>query len=413
MEPKVVIVAFRCLSIRHGISRAVSTICAYFKRRALVITDIYNRGFTHTISNETPIFEFGRSYSSYTLLPLRVNEILRASIRIKTIAEKSGVKVLNAHGYDSLFCSCMAKLLSFGGLVVSWQIYDEEEIFSFLSRRSSRLVASLGLVDQILVLSMKMKRLVEKNLRLPNVFVLRLGVCPELLELSEKYSRGLIETPRSLRNMIGLEDQQHIRLYFHGILVPRRRIEDLLQAVAILKQELRTVRVALYVGDGLNRDLLYMHGLRQLIDGLDLADDVIFLDSLDDDEAIAFMYDYCDIFVFPCDHQSWGLAPLEAMLFRKPVIVSSGAGVSEVLARESLAEIVPPKDPRMLAISIMNMIKDERWRRKLGDRGRNFVVRNLTYVSTGRQLEELWLSACPSIRFMWLRISLDRKKRAT
>ena len=42
------------------------------------------------------------------------------------------------------------------------------------------------------------------------------------------------------------------------------------------------------------------------------------------------MYRICDIFVFPNTNQTWGLAPLEAMVFKKPVIVSTGSGVSEV-----------------------------------------------------------------------------------
>jgi len=38
------------------------------------------------------------------------------------------------------------------------------------------------------------------------------------------------------------------------------------------------------------------------------------------------------------------------MLFEKPVVVSSAAGVSEVLDGEDVAVIVPPKNPRELAM---------------------------------------------------------------
>ncbi len=131
-----------------------------------------------------------------------------------------------------------------------------------------------------------------------------------------------------------------------------------------------------------------MNAVKQLTIDLDLREHVIFLDALRSDAEIAFMYNYCDIFVFPCDHQSWGLAPLEAMLFAKPVIVSSGSGVSEVL--EGVASIVPSRNPRILAASILNMIRDEPLTRRFAERGRKLVTDCFTYNSTGRQLEELW-----------------------
>jgi len=343
------------------------------------------------VSDWAPIYELGPGYSSSVFLPTRIIRIFETAIRIERIAEKSTAKVLYAHGWGSLLRSCIAKFLSRGKLKVSWQIYDEEEVASkgFIFTFVSWLLASVRLIDQILVLSMKMKRLAEKNLRVTNVFVLRLGLCPELIELSEKHCCDLIKMPESLRHLVRTQDEHRIRLYFHDILIPRRRLEDLFHAVATLK-EAGITNVILYVAGSLDRDRPYVNRLRQLIRELDLSDDVIFLDSLDNDEAIAFWYKYCDFFVFPCDHQSWGLAPLEAMLFGKPVILSLGAGVSEVLAPERLAAIVPPRNPRMLATSIMNLIKDERMRQKLAIRGRDFVRKNLTYISTGRQLEELW-----------------------
>jgi len=77
---------------------------------------------------------------------------------------------------------------------------------------------------------------------------------------------------------------------------------------------------------------------------LHLSDNVHFLGLLTEEE-LAFMYKNCDAFVWTGDDQSWGLAPLEAMLFGKPIIISAGNGVSEVLD-ESVAMVVPLRDPK-------------------------------------------------------------------
>ena len=56
-----------------------------------------------------------------------------------------------------------------------------------------------------------------------------------------------------------------------------------------------------------------------------------------------------DAFVFPSRRQSYGLAPLEALAARTPVVLSAGAGVSEVIGGRPGVHVVPPEDPDAIA----------------------------------------------------------------
>jgi glycosyltransferase involved in cell wall biosynthesis len=386
MKPRVAILVFRQLGVRNGVSRTISTISAYFKERAVIITDVYNAKATHRMSDRTAIHQLGPAVISSPIIPLRIIKILLASAEVKRIAKESGIKFLSAHGFYSLLCSCIAKLLSMRKLRVSWLVYDDVEICSPFRRLAAIFLARVGLVDQLLVLSAKMKVLARAKLKVSNVSVIRLGVSLELIELSHQYAEDRSQTicDKSFRR------DGRIKLYFHGLLNPGRRIEDLLEAVAIVNRESERHKVMLYISDGFERNYPYLRELQDLIARLNLKDDTILLGSVNDDARLAIMYKSCDIFVFPCEHQSWGLAPLEAMLFKKPVIVSSDTGVSEVLENWRNAVIVPTRSPESLAGAILKLIADEPARLELGKKGRGLVLKNLTYVSTGQQLDALW-----------------------
>jgi glycosyltransferase involved in cell wall biosynthesis len=60
-------------------------------------------------------------------------------------------------------------------------------------------------------------------------------------------------------------------------------------------------------------------------------------------------YAAADVYVFPNERQTWGLAPLEALAARTPVVLSSGAGVHDVLAGRPGVHVVPPRSPAAIA----------------------------------------------------------------
>ncbi len=99
-----------------------------------------------------------------------------------------------------------------------------------------------------------------------------------------------------------------------------KRIEDILQMFAILRQQI-CVKLLL-IGDGPERV-----GLEKLSRELGISADVRFLGKLD---AIEEVLSIADVFVMPSEKESFGLAALEAMACEVPVISSDAGGIPEV-----------------------------------------------------------------------------------
>lgn len=134
-----------------------------------------------------------------------------------------------------------------------------------------------------------------------------------------------------------------------GIMFRHRRFEDLIEAVAQLDAG-PPVRARIVGHDGFEPG--YADGLEALSRRLDVTDRVeVVRRSISDDE-LQRLYTAADVFVFPNERQTWGLAPLEALARGTPAIVSSGAGVHEVLAGRPGVWVVPPRRPDLIAAAL-------------------------------------------------------------
>ena len=70
--------------------------------------------------------------------------------------------------------------------------------------------------------------------------------------------------------------------------------------------------------------------LKKLVSDLGLEDRVIFTGFMPDN-VLKAAYKRCDLLVFPSHTEGFGLVVVEAWMYRKPVVVSTGAGVSELV----------------------------------------------------------------------------------
>lgn len=101
-----------------------------------------------------------------------------------------------------------------------------------------------------------------------------------------------------------------------------------------------------------------------------------------------------DLFVFPSIREGLGIALLEAMAARVPIVASNIPPLTEVASNEDTALLVPPRDPQALAVAINRLLGDA----ALADRLRRRAFEHVTSSFTERQkvaeLEELYLDVC-------------------
>ena len=122
---------------------------------------------------------------------------------------------------------------------------------------------------------------------------------------------------------------------------------------------------------------------RGLITEKKLDDRVLFLPPRKD---IEFYYAAADAYAGPSLQESYGIPPAEAMACGLPVIVSSAAGVSEIVTDDVDAMVLDdPTDAITLATMIRRLHEDKELRNRLGNKACE-TARRYTWDRNGRDL---------------------------
>ena len=178
-----------------------------------------------------------------------------------------------------------------------------------------------------------------------------------------------------VRERYGISDSSFLVLFL-GILMPHRRLEDALEAVAKLVAEGRDLHF-LIVGS-LDYNPAYAAGIREHANRLGLERNVTFAGVVSEADIPSY-YHACDAFIFPNEQQTWGLAVTEAMACGKPVAVSTGSGVHEVLTDGQTALLFPPRRPDLLADRVAVLMDNPSLAENIADSGRRLVAKTLTW----------------------------------
>jgi glycosyltransferase involved in cell wall biosynthesis len=162
-------------------------------------------------------------------------------------------------------------------------------------------------------------------------------------------------------------------------LIERKRIADVIRAVALLAGEWAQLRHVI-VGDGPERA-----ALEALATSLGVADRVAFLGRLAPDDAVATAR-RASLFVLPSIDEAFGVAYVEAMAAGVPAIGCRGEdGPAEIAAAGGGIELVAPRDPSALASAVNALLSDGARSDRLRADARETVLRSFTWERCGRQ----------------------------
>jgi glycosyltransferase involved in cell wall biosynthesis len=290
-------------------------------------------------------------------------------------AHKSkGALILNTHDILAAISSSLYRIFINNEARIIATVYDPSVISP--KRVSDRFLLilfksliRLGVITAVMVLDGRMERIARDKLHARRVRIIRIGVHPNFLKLDLNSKKKL---------------SGKFRLYFQATIRSARRIEDVLEAIGMIESNLESKLEFIIGGEILDRS--YYETIKKKASTL--QSEVRFLNVLMDETEVMNHYRDCDIFIWPPSPQTWGLAPLEAMAFEKPVIVTTGSGVSEVL-NSSVALVVPADSPSELALAITKLIQDDDFRKSIAKNAREFIFQEMNFTNTGHQLREM------------------------
>jgi glycogen synthase len=210
--------------------------------------------------------------------------------------------------------------------------------------------------DAVLAITPRLFRLlVSDGVEADRVHLIPPGVNPSLFE-------GPFEDPFS---GVGRP-----RVLFVGRLAPQKGVRALVAAAGLLEDESAQV---LLVGDGPERPALQREAERLGVGGR-----LHFVGFLAHERLPAVM-SHADLLVLPSLYEELGTVLLEAMQAGLPIVASKTGGIPDVIEDGVNGMLVPPGDPKAIALAIDRLLANRDLTRRLSE-GRRKGER----ITTGR-----------------------------
>jgi len=150
--------------------------------------------------------------------------------------------------------------------------------------------------------------------------------------------------------------------------------EQLIRAIAVVRDELPDVRLVIVGDDGPEQGRYSSH-LADVAAGLGVADQVLFLGRRSD---VPRLMAAADVFAMPSIDEPFGLVYLEAMAMERPVVALTNGGTPEVVVNGVTGLLSEPGDMDALAGNLLRLLRDPSLRRRMGEHGRRRVEEHFT-----------------------------------
>ncbi len=149
-----------------------------------------------------------------------------------------------------------------------------------------------------------------------------------------------------------------------GRLAPEKGVDVFLTAAERVLSQRKDVKFVV-AGDGPDRT-----ELESLIDKLGIRAGVTMLGRCDD---MPSFYASLDIMVSSSRHEGLPIAILEGMASRLPLIATPVGAIPTVIKDGLTGALVPAENPELLAMAIMDLLRDSIKREKLGGAARRLI----------------------------------------
>jgi len=178
-------------------------------------------------------------------------------------------------------------------------------------------------------------------------------------------------------------------ILFVARLIPKKGLEDLIRAAAILKRRGRAFEVEI-IGSGPLRK-----PMKVLASQLSVDDCVVFKGA-QPQESVSAAYRRASIFALPCvvteegDRDGIPTVVLEAMASGVPVVSTPVSGIPELIDSNRDGVLVPPNDPHKLADALDSLLTNPQLRDNLARKARAKIESQFRVEHSSSQLRCLF-----------------------
>ena len=268
---------------------------------------------------------------------------IRVIPRLVRIMRSGKFDIVHTHMFASNFLGRVAAIVAGVPIIVSTVqlIAAREKWWEILLDRALQFKTAMMISSSEAV----RRSFIKRGIREDKIVTVYNGI-----DFSKFDSIDRVEARDNIRRELGLDDGT----FLVGTVARLRRVKGVEYLIEAAKHVVERVPDArfLIVGDGPRKA-----ELEYKVKQLDLSSRSIFAGTRGDVPAILSAL---DLFVLPSLSEALGIAVIEALLMRVPVVATNVGGVPEIVKSGETGLLVPPKDPIRLgeAIAYMHSNRD-------------------------------------------------------
>jgi glycosyltransferase involved in cell wall biosynthesis len=206
-------------------------------------------------------------------------------------------------------------------------------------------------------------------------------VTPNIVEMSQFHD---LPNRGAFRAEYGIDPNTKILLHY-GRIARVKGIEYLIKALARLRQQQRSVILAIVGGDDEN----HKSDLDKLADHLGVSGAIVYTGLLDREAGKKAFID-SDIFVLPSLSENFGLSVVEAMACGLPVVISDNVGLAHEITRANAGVVVTlDREAEALTKELEALLDDDPKRCEFAERGRRFARERYDEPAVAERIHQL------------------------
>jgi len=192
------------------------------------------------------------------------------------------------------------------------------------------------------------------------------------------------------RQRLGLPEGR--LLLYCGQLIPRKKVETLLNALPLLLPDLPDLKVAI-VGDGPERARLQAKALEMAVSGR-----VLFAGAQSHKE-LKWWYRACDAVVIPSTAEGLPIVMLEAMACGRPILAASPEiGIYDPLKDQETGLLFTPATPDRLAEQARRLFLSDGLAAQMGQAARHLMVEEYDWPVIANQFADFYRDVAGGVR---------------
>jgi D-inositol-3-phosphate glycosyltransferase len=211
------------------------------------------------------------------------------------------------------------------------------------------------------------------------------------------------------KEFIGLQPCDQL-LLFVGRIEPLKGIDNLIEAIAILRRQGVYVSLSVIGGDpdqvvvshdgaetkrSVEFNMSEMKRLQEMRARYGMEDLVAFLGRRSQD-TLPYYYSAAEAVVVPSHYESFGMVALEAMACGTPVVASQVGGLAYLVQDGETGYTVPADDPQALADALNRLLKDPEMRARMGLKAAEFA-KEYAWSKIAARIIKIYEQALPQI----------------